>query len=100
MSLKRIDNWFAALNQLGIPTIRDPDAGLSAGGYFLPADIDPNRQTRSDARRSYYDPISSRTNLNVVANTHVTRILFKSGTTPLHATGVEVTTTNPLDKCG
>jgi choline dehydrogenase len=88
------------MNQLGIPTIRDPDAGLSAGGYFLPADIDPNNQTRSDARRSYYDPISSRTNLNVLANSHVTRILFNSSTTPLHATGVEVRTKYPFGNSG
>jgi len=91
------ENWFQALNQLGIPTISDPNAGLSAGGYFLPDDIDPNNQTRSDARRRYYDPYAGRPNLNVLAQSQVTQILFEqSSTSPLHATGVAVCSFIPM----
>lgn len=82
------DNWFDALHELGIPTSAEPNEGLSAGGYFLPLDIDPNNQTRSDARRSYYDPNIARGNFNVQPNSQVTRILFDQGD-QLTATGVE-----------
>ncbi|KEF61550.1 uncharacterized protein A1O9_03117 [Exophiala aquamarina CBS 119918] len=82
------DNWFQALQELGIPTSAEPNAGLSAGGYFLPLDIDPNNQTRSDARRAYYDPNIQRGNFNVQPNSQVTRIIFEQGDS-LTATGVE-----------
>jgi choline dehydrogenase len=71
-----IDNWFRALNELGVPTVYDPDEGIAAGGYFLAADIHPNNQTRSDARRTYYDPFYARKNYNVLQNSHATRLLF------------------------
>jgi GMC oxidoreductase len=72
------DNFFRALHELGVPTVYDPDEGVSAGGYFLASDIHPQNQTRSDARRAYYDPYISRKNYNVIPNSHVTRILFES----------------------
>ncbi|ERF75652.1 hypothetical protein EPUS_08805 [Endocarpon pusillum Z07020] len=88
------DNWFRALNQLGVATVYDPDEGTAAGGYFLASDIQPNNQTRSDARRTYYDPFLGRRNYNVFQNSHVTRILFdnqrqQNDHVSLHATGVE-----------
>lgn len=57
----------------------------------MPLDIDPNSQTRSDARRSYYDPNIARGNFNVQPNSQVTRILFEQGD-QLRATGVEFAT--------
>ncbi|KAK5199393.1 hypothetical protein LTR47_006827 [Exophiala xenobiotica] len=85
------NNWFEALHELGIPTSAEPNEGLAAGGYFLPLDIDPNNQTRSDARRSYYDPNIARNNFNVQPNSQVTRILFDQDD-QLTATGVEFAT--------
>ena len=78
------------MSDLNIPLNPDPEAGLSAGGYFLASDIDPNNQTRCSARIAYYDPVQSRSNLYVLPNTQVTRILFNTGSSPLVATGVEV----------
>lgn len=43
----------------GLATQFDPNDGTSAGPAFVPTDIDPNNQTRSDARRTYYDPYVS-----------------------------------------
>ena len=43
----------------GLVTQFDPNDGTSAGPAFIPNDIDPNNQTRSDARRTYYDPYVS-----------------------------------------
>jgi hypothetical protein len=66
------------LNELGVPTVYDPDEGIAAGGYFLASDIHPSNQTRSDARRNYYDPFFGRKNYNILQNSHVTRVLFDS----------------------
>jgi choline dehydrogenase-like flavoprotein len=75
--LTRPGNWFRALNELGTPTIYDPDEGIAAGGYFLASDIHPVNQTRSDARRTYYDPFFARKNYNILPNATATRILFE-----------------------
>jgi choline dehydrogenase len=71
--------WFEALEALGIPKSLDPNDGSNAGGYFLPLSIDPDQQTRSDARTAYYDPASRRPNFNVITNAQVTRIIFEDG---------------------
>lgn len=70
-------NLFAALNYLGVPTQFDPNDGSSAGAAFIPTDLDPNNQTRSDARRTYFDPYISRPNFHVMTGQHVTRILIE-----------------------
>ncbi|KAI9705593.1 MAG: hypothetical protein M1836_006349 [Candelina mexicana] len=69
-------NLFTGLNQLGIPTAFDPNDGTSAGAMFVPTDLNPDNQTRSDARRSYYDPYIARSNFHVMTGQHVTRILI------------------------
>ena len=43
----------------------------------MPTDLDPNNQTRSDARRAYYDPVVDRKNFHVITGQHVTRILIE-----------------------
>ena len=60
-----------------MPTQFDPNDGTSAGAAFCPTDLDPNNQTRSDARRSYYDPYISRNNLYVICGQHVTQVLIE-----------------------
>lgn len=64
------------MNLLGLPTQYDPNDGTSAGPAFVPTDIDPNNQTRSDARRAYYDPYVHRSNFHVITGQHVTRLLI------------------------
>ncbi|KAK4690917.1 hypothetical protein P7C71_g5976, partial [Lecanoromycetidae sp. Uapishka_2] len=68
-------NLFAGMNLLGLPTQFDPNDGTSAGPAFVPTDLDPKNQTRSDARRTYYDPYANRNNFHVITGQHVTRIL-------------------------
>ncbi|KAI4095817.1 MAG: hypothetical protein LQ344_001371 [Seirophora lacunosa] len=70
-------NLFAALNYLGVPTQFDPNDGSSAGAAFVPTDLDPINQTRSDARRTYFDPYVSRPNFHVITGQHVTRLLIE-----------------------
>ena len=70
-------NLFTAMNNLGLPTQFDPNDGTSAGPALVPTDLDPNNQTRSDARRTYFDPYVSRDNFHVITGQHVTRILIE-----------------------
>lgn len=67
---------FEALNELGVTTAYDPNAGLIAGASFLPLNLDPALQTRSTARTAYYDPVLGRANLWVSTGQYATRILF------------------------
>lgn len=64
------------MNYLGVPTEFDPNSGNSAGAAFVPTDLDPHNQTRSDARRAYFDPYASRKNFHVITGQHVTRVLI------------------------
>ena len=75
--LSRIVNLFAALNLLGIPTEFDQAEGTTAGAAFVPTDLDPNNQTRADARRSYFDPYQTRSNFHVITGQQVTRIIIE-----------------------
>lgn len=70
-------NLFAGMNFLGLPTQFDPNDGTSAGPAFVPTDLDPNNQTRSDARRAYFDPYATRNNFHVITGQHVTRVLIE-----------------------
>lgn len=67
-------NFYAGLNELGVADAGDTNVGLTAGASFLPLSIDPISKTRSDARRSLYDPVSSRDNLYVSSGQFVTRL--------------------------
>ncbi|KAI9894890.1 MAG: hypothetical protein M1814_000110 [Vezdaea aestivalis] len=69
-------NLFLAMNRLGVPISDDCSDGAVAGASFIPTDIDPVNQTRSDARRTYYDPFISRPNFHVMTGQHVTQILY------------------------
>ncbi|MCJ1280687.1 hypothetical protein MMC26_000004 [Xylographa opegraphella] len=73
-------NFFDALNYLGVPTEFDQAEGSTAGAAFVPTDLDPNNQTRSDARVTYYDPYSSRENFHVITGQHVTQLIIKGAT--------------------
>lgn len=92
--------------QLGVPILTDPNNGTGAGAMLIPNDINSENQTRSDARRSYYDPFSIRSNFHVLTNYHVTKLLLKhSDSSLLRSTaagklvvdGVEVTARNPYE---
>jgi choline dehydrogenase len=65
------------LQELGIPILPDPNNGTAAGGMLIPNSMNPENQTRSDARTAYYDDfINTRPNFHVTARQHVTRVLI------------------------
>ena len=60
-----------------MPTEFDQGEGSQAGASFVPTDLDPNNQTRSDARRTYYDPYATRPNYHIITGQHVTQLLIE-----------------------
>ncbi|GAB7341249.1 hypothetical protein MBLNU457_7526t1 [Dothideomycetes sp. NU457] len=87
-------HFFAAMNQMGIPNVTDPSAPTTKGAMFLPQGISQWNQSRADARRARFDPVSNRPNLYVSTGQHVLRVLFEGGCSTsdngsLRAVGVE-----------
>ncbi|KAF4310114.1 Glucose-methanol-choline oxidoreductase [Botryosphaeria dothidea] len=70
------EHFYNGLNELGVPTEGDPNAGATAGASFLPMSIDPVTKTRADARRAHYDPHASRDNLYISSGQFVTRLIW------------------------
>ncbi|TGO87750.1 hypothetical protein BPOR_0206g00080 [Botrytis porri] len=66
------------LRELGIPTLLDPNNGTTAGGMLIPNNLSPDSQTRSDARRGYYDNFINRPNLHLATGLVVIRALMDS----------------------
>ncbi|KAF9700052.1 hypothetical protein EKO04_001434 [Ascochyta lentis] len=76
----------------GYPTPKEHAAGDAVGATWIPTALDPKTQTRSDARRSYYDSVKSRPNLKLITGVEATEVLFQD----LTAKGVQFT--NLADK--
>jgi choline dehydrogenase len=77
-----VELFLDGLQELGIPILPDPNNGTAAGAMLIPNSINPDNQTRSDARTAYYDGfISTRPNFHVATGQHVTRVVID---TPLN----------------
>ncbi|TGO77601.1 hypothetical protein BELL_0099g00030 [Botrytis elliptica] len=66
------------LRELGVPTLLDPNNGTTAGGMLIPNNLSPDSQTRSDARRGYYNGFINRPNLHLATGVVVIRVLMDS----------------------
>ena len=71
----------------GYPTPEEHAAGNAVSAFWIPYALNPDSQTRSDARRTYYDSAKSRSNLQLVTNLSATEVLFDG----LTANGVQFT---------
>jgi choline dehydrogenase-like flavoprotein len=71
----------------GYPTPEEHAAGDAVGAFWIPNALNPDTQTRSDARRTYYDSVKRRPNLKLVTNVSATEVLFDG----LTANGVQFT---------
>ncbi|KAK1962555.1 GMC oxidoreductase [Colletotrichum sublineola] len=69
------DHVLKGLSELGLPLSGDLNTGNPTGAAFIPSDISPTNQTRSDARVGYYDTAASRSNLHVLTGQTVTRLI-------------------------
>lgn len=77
--------------------IPHPEEGFAepVGHYWSPNSVNRATAMRSTSRTAYYDPVVSRKNLMLLANTHVDEVTFsKDSNGTLKATGVKYTPKN------
>ncbi|KAF2107378.1 choline dehydrogenase-like protein [Lophiotrema nucula] len=80
------DSWKAENLPMPQEGFADP-----VGIYWTPNSVDNKTATRSHARKTYYDPVSSRSNLKLLTGTKATEILFDGKGKSLKAKGVKIT---------
>lgn len=85
---------------MGIAASSDMYGGQPWGAEVPTSCINPTNWTRSYSRTGYLDPLADQGNYDVLANAHVTRILFDNSTSAgnLTANAVEYTTNNGTTK--
>lgn len=77
------------MNNLGIPTAEDPDGGDGWGAFIATSAINPANWTRSYSKSGYLDPLPPRSNLAVLPNATVTKLVFQNATGGLAAKSVQ-----------
>ncbi|KIW42802.1 uncharacterized protein PV06_06314 [Exophiala oligosperma] len=80
--------FFGAFEEQGVPFIKEHALGNATGVFFTPASEDPKKKTRSSSLNAYYDPVSSRKNLKMLAQYQVTEVVLDHNLT---AQGVKAT---------
>ncbi|PPQ80723.1 hypothetical protein CVT25_001843 [Psilocybe cyanescens] len=86
------NNWTSSLERAGVPTLPNPNGGVTLGGFITPSSINPSNWTRSYSRSAYIDPLPPRANLHILPDSTVLRLVLGDETdkTGEHkATGVE-----------
>ncbi|TKY85547.1 hypothetical protein EX895_005709 [Sporisorium graminicola] len=88
----QVGAFLQSTNNVGIPQSQDPDAGQSWGAFLATSNINPTNWTRSFSRTAYLDPVTYRTNLDVLTGHLVTKVTFNSttGSQGAVASGVEI----------
>ncbi|CDU25119.1 related to Glucose oxidase [Sporisorium scitamineum] len=91
MTYPQVGAFLQSTNNMGIPQSQDPDAGQSWGAFLATSNINPTNWTRSFSRTAYLDPVTYRTNLDVLTGHLVTKVTFNStsGSQGAVASGVE-----------
>ncbi|KXG50149.1 Glucose-methanol-choline oxidoreductase [Penicillium griseofulvum] len=89
-----VGDWLTSLETLGIEISDDMYGGETWGADVSTSCINPSNWTRSYSRSGYLDPLPERDNYDVLANAHVTRLLFEDSTSSdkKTASAVEYTT--------
>lgn len=73
-----VGDWLQTLGNVGIPSSNDPDGGNGWGAFVATSAINPTNWTRSYSRSAYIDPLPPRSNLDILPNAMVTRVIFAS----------------------
>jgi choline dehydrogenase-like flavoprotein len=85
--------WMDTFSKLGLEVTKDPRTGQALGAFQQPASIDPATKTRSYAASAYYSPeVAKRTNLVVLTETIVSKVILDTAGADPIATGVEIVT--------
>ncbi|CAG8114867.1 unnamed protein product [Penicillium nalgiovense] len=88
-----VGDWLASLQSMGIGTSASMYGGENLGADVSTSCINPSNWTRSYSRSGYLDPLPDRGNYDVLANAHVTRLVFDNSTSfNKTASAVEYTT--------
>ncbi|KAG9001406.1 hypothetical protein FRB90_011628, partial [Tulasnella sp. 427] len=84
-----VGEWTATLEAIGIPASPDANGGSGWGGFIATSAINPTNWTRSYSKSAYIDSLPPRSNLQIMTNQTVTRVIFDNSTGTLKATAVE-----------
>lgn len=87
--------FFAALNELGIPTEIDGagSEGRAVNAFWAPNALHPTNMSRSYSRTGYYDPAIKRSNFHVLLQQQATKLIAEDlKATPVKFVGVEYAT--------
>lgn len=76
----QVSAFLQSTSNNGIQLSENPDAGQSWGAFLATSNINPSNWTRSFSRTAYLDPFTYRTNLDVLTDHLVTKVLFNSTT--------------------
>ncbi|KUM61765.1 hypothetical protein ACN42_g5339 [Penicillium freii] len=89
-----VGDWLKSLQAMGIDISANMYGGENLGADVSTSCINPSNWTRSYSRSGYLDPLADRGNYDVLANAHVTRLVFDNSTSSSKKTAgaVEYTT--------
>ncbi|KAJ1025911.1 hypothetical protein NDA16_002537 [Ustilago loliicola] len=76
----QVGAFLQSAENVGIARSHNPDAGQSWGAFLATSNINPSNSTRSFSRTAYLDPVTYRSNLDVLTGHLVTRVIFNSTT--------------------
>ncbi|KZO92837.1 GMC oxidoreductase [Calocera viscosa TUFC12733] len=84
-----VGNWTETLDWIGVLPSADPDGGQGWGAFIATSCINPDNLTRSYSRSAYIDPLPPRSNLAILPNATVTRLILAQDGQSVKATAVE-----------
>ncbi|PTB70529.1 GMC oxidoreductase [Trichoderma citrinoviride] len=91
--------WMEAFANLGLEMKTDPRTGKGLGAFQQGGSIDPATNTRSHAGNAHYTPeIASRSNLTVITETVVRKIILDTSKDEPVAVGVLIRTQKGIEK--
>ncbi|TFY67273.1 hypothetical protein EVJ58_g1731 [Rhodofomes roseus] len=81
--------WTDTLNAVGVASSSDPDSGDGWGAFIATSAINPSNWTRSYSRSGYLDPLPPRSNLAILPNATVTKLVLSNATGGMAASSVQ-----------
>ena len=83
--------WVETFKALKYQISGDPFSGQVTGGFCNSATIDPKTKERSYSASAYYAPVSNRSNLHVITEAFVERIVLEKSADGIIARGAQYT---------
>jgi len=83
--------WIETFKNMNYNLTSDPFSGSATGGFANPTTVNGTTKERSYAASAYYQPVMDRSNLDLITNSHVEKIIFETVNGSKMATGVQFT---------